>query len=433
MKYALQSVLFVACLLFGLTVQAADDAPRTTVETTAKAMTDRLISDRELVQNQENYVEQLVDELLLPVVDHVYMAKRVLGKYWKRASMEQQKTFTIAFKEKVIRTYAGAFRAFDGQTILFEDSRLNDEGNQAIVKSQIQRVGAPPIRVDYKLYLKQKQWQVFDVIIEGVSLTKSFRAQVSLSIEQDGLAQAISKLADEYKSAAPTVKLGARAWGPYLGSNLPGFGLAADIVTTAFARAGYQVELVFAPALKIEENTSAGQLQGEIAAWQPQQASATQLYSVPYLENTLVFIKRDDDPFDYASPDMLKQHLTNKGYRLGVFNGVDYGQAFSQIAPLFHLQKLDYCSQLFREVANKSIDLALVDSWMADIELNSKEHIANHLQRVATPLASRELRVSIARSATGAEALIQAFNTGLERIKADGTYQSLLKKHNYPQ
>ena len=433
MKFALQPVLFIACMLFGFTAQAADDAPRTTVETTAKAMTDRLLSDRELVQTQENYVEQLVDELLLPVVDHVYMAKRVLGKYWKRASMEQQKTFTIAFKEKVIRTYAGAFRAFDGQNILFEDSRLNKEGNQAIVKSEIQRIGATPIRVDYKLYLSKNRWQVYDVIIEGVSLTKSFRDQVSLSIEQDGLAQAISKLADEYKSAAPTVKLGARAWGPYLGSNLPGSGLAADIVTTAFARAGYQVELVFAPALRIEEDTSAGQLQGEIAAWQPEQPSATQIYSAPYLENTLVFIKRDNDPFDYDSPAQLQHQLTDKAYRLGIFEGVDYGREFSRIAPLFQLQTLDYCSQLFREVAGKSLDLALVDSWMADIELSSKEHIASHLQIVPTPLASLGLRVSIARSADGAKTLIQAFNTGLERIKADGTYQSLLKKHNYPQ
>ncbi|MCD8524167.1 MAG: ABC transporter substrate-binding protein [Saccharospirillaceae bacterium] len=432
MKYALQPVLLVFYLLFGLTVQA-DDAPRTTVETTAKAMTDRLLSDRELVQTQENYVEQLVDELLLPVVDHVYMAKRVLGKYWKRASMEQQKAFIDAFKEKVIRTYAGAFRAFDGQTILFEDSRLNDEGNQAIVKSQIQRVGATPIRVDYKLYLSKNRWQVYDVIIEGVSLTKSFRDQVSLSIEQDGLAQAISKLANEYQSAAPRVRLGAHTWGPYLGSNLPGSGLAADIVTTAFARAGYQVELVFAPTLKIEEHTDTGQLHGEIAVWQPQQASDTQLYSAPYLDNTLVFIKRDGDPFEYASPALLQQSLNGKSYRLGVFNGVDYGQEFQQIAPMFHLQTLDYCSQLFREVAGKSLDLALVDAWMADIELKSKEHIASHLQIVSTPLASRGLRVSIARSAKGAEALIQAFNTGLERIKADGTYQYLLKTHNYPQ
>ncbi|UXD87567.1 ABC transporter substrate-binding protein [Thalassolituus hydrocarboniclasticus] len=433
MKYALQPVLLIVCLLLGLTAQAAEDAPRATVEATAKAMTDRLISDRELVRTQENYVEQLVDELLLPVVDHVYMAKRVLGKYWKRASMEQQKTFIIAFKEKVIRTYAGAFRAFDGETITFEDSRLNEQGNQAIVKSQIQRAGAAPIRVDYKLYLQQNQWQVYDVIIEGVSLTKSFRDQVSLSIEQDGLAQAISKLADEYKSASPTVKLGARAWGPYLGNNLPGFGLAADIVTTAFARAGYQVELTFVPPLKIEEHISSGQLQGEIAAWQPQQPTEQQLYSDPYLQNTLVFIKRDNDPFDYQSPAQLQTSLADKSYRLGVFNDVHYGREFNRVAPLFQLQKMDYCSQLFREVAGKSIDLALVDAWMADIELSSKEHIASHLQRVSTPLASRDLRVSIARATEGADALLKAFNTGLKRIKADGTYQSLLKKHNYPQ
>ena len=114
-------LLLFSCSLAAQTAFASED-PRTIVETAAKEMTSRLITDKDKVSNQEYYLEQLVNELLLPVVDHKFMAKRVLGKHWKKTSSSQKQQFTEAFKHKVIRTYAGAFKAFNGVLQINKDA-----------------------------------------------------------------------------------------------------------------------------------------------------------------------------------------------------------------------------------------------------------------------------------------------------------------------
>lgn len=433
MKNALLSGLMLLASLFAVTAHAKDDIPRQLVEEASVNMTSRLIEDRELVQTQDYYLENLVDELLLPVVDHVYMAKRVLGKHWKRASKEQQKTFVRAFKQKVVRTYAGAFKAFNGEKIKFENSRLNKKGNQAFVKSQILRIGAANIRVDYKLYFKKEKWRVFDVIIEGVSLVKSFRDQVSINIEKDGLAKAISKLAAEYKSETPEVKLGGSAWGPYLGKHLPNYGLAAEIVSAAFSRVGYQVKIEFMPWPRVLDEVADGTLDGSIATWHTEERAKTLLFTDAYIANKLIFVKRGNDPFNYQNPEQLKQFTEGKSYRLGVFNDFAYGPEFNKVQPLFKIEEREYCSQLFRDVANKSLDIALVDHWVADAELKDKKHIADHLTTVAGVLENRPLHATFPRTNKRSKDLVAAFNAGLKRLKQDGTYQTLLDQHKFPK
>ena len=79
-----QHLLKLLCLLtcvFYAQFSTADNDPRAVVESAAKAMTSRLISDKDKIANQEYYLENLVDELLLPAVDHELMAKKVLAKH----------------------------------------------------------------------------------------------------------------------------------------------------------------------------------------------------------------------------------------------------------------------------------------------------------------------------------------------------------------
>ncbi|MDK2778917.1 MAG: ABC transporter substrate-binding protein [Pseudomonadota bacterium] len=439
MKHVL-TALFALCLIFPAHAATENNDPaRSLIEQAATQMTSRLIRDQSLVQRHDYYLEQLVHEIILPVVDAPYMARRVLGKFWKRASTAQQQSFLESFQEKVIRTYAGAFRAYDGEAILFFPARYNDDATKAIVQSQISRNdGSQPVSVDYRLYLNSNQWKVYDVVIEGISLIRSFRDQVGHTIDEMGLAQAISRLADEYHSEAPVVRLGAHSWTPYSGKTLPEQGLVADIVRSAYARTGYRAEFVFGSTSMLQQMISKGGIAGDIAAWQGQSTPVELLYSEPYLTNQLVLVKRPDDPLDFTDQDSLAAFVHNKGYRLGVYDDVDFGDIAAWLDSLFVVSERDYCSQMFRDVAAKALDTALVDRWAGQVELDSKPAIASHLVMLETPLVTRDLHVTIARVQAGdpdyaPELLIEAFNTGLRLIREDGTYQSLLKKHNYPE
>ncbi len=421
--------LFVSISMSAYSIAAED--PRQVVETAALAMTERLITDKDEISSQDYYVEHLVDELLLPVVDHVYMAKRVLGKNWKKTSKVQKKQFVGAFKHKVIRTYAGAFKAFNGEEIIFENAKYSKSKKKASVKSAIQRVGAPAINVTYKLYLKKSRWLTYDVVIEGVSLVKSFRDQFQQRIEKLGIAQAISELANEYKSENPILKMAGHSWEPYISNQLPANGLAVNIVTEVFARAGYQVEMKFMPWQRVSEGMREGTLDMSVGSWYNETRAHETQFTDPYLTNELVIIKRKLDKLAYSTPEEFKTYIKQRGYRLAVFKDYGYGEEFSEIAPLVSLNYYKYCSQMVRDVANKNTDIALLDNWTASTSLGHTKNVADHLEIMPT-LIERGLHVTISKKRDGHKLIADAFNKALAKMKADGSYQEILKKHNYP-
>tara|TARA_R110001583_G_scaffold32464_10_gene110710 strand:- start:168 stop:1445 length:1278 start_codon:yes stop_codon:yes gene_type:complete len=420
----------IAFLLIS-SLSLAADGPRKVVEDAASKMTQRLITDKEKVNTQSYYVEHLVDELLLPVVDHVYMARKVLAKNWKKTSDAQKKQFIDAFKHKVIRTYAGAFKAFNGEMIIFDDAKFSKTGNRALVKSEIQRIGAPVINVTYKLFNKKGQWLTYDAVIEGVSLVKSFRDQFNQSIDQHGLAQAISLLAAEYKSETPILKMAGHSWEPYISNQLPANGLAVNIVTEVFTRAGYQVEMEFMPWQRVTEEMEAGSIDMSAASWYNQTRARETQFTDAYLNNDLVIIKRKLDKLTYSTPAEFKTYIDKRGYRLAVFKDYGYGDYFSEIAPLVSLNFYKYCTQMIRDVANKSTDIALLDHWTAQNSLNNTKNIADHLEVMPT-LIQRGLHVTISKLRTDHQAIAEAFNKALAEMKQDGSYQEILKKHHYP-
>jgi len=411
----------------------AEQEPRIVVELAAQQMTQRLITDKDKIASQNYYLEQIVDELLLPVIDHVYMAKKVLAKNWKKTSKEQKIQFITAFKHKVIRTYAGAFKAFNGEEIKFEDAKFSKTGKKASVKSAIQRVGAPAINVTYKLYYKKEKWLTYDVVIEGVSLVKSFRDQFRQSIDQNGLAKAISLLATEYKSETPTLKMAGHVWEPYISNHLPANGLAVNLVTAVFARAGYQVEMEFMPWQRVGEGLSNGEIDLSVGSWYSPTRAQEIHFTDPYLTNDLVIIKRKQDKLNFTNNQEFKDYVSQKSYRLGVFKDYGYGENFDEIAPLVSLNYYKYCKSMLRDVATKSTDIALIDYWTANNSLKKNKNIADHLEAMPIPLISRSLHATISLKRDDREAIATAFNMALKAMKKDGSYDKILINHNYPQ
>lgn len=407
--------------------------PKEVIETAATQMIERLIADKEKVISQEYYVEHLVEEVLLPVVDHVYMARRVLAKHWRKASEAQKIQFVAAFKHKVIRTYAGAFKAFDGEKIDFQEARFNKSGSKASVETAIQRVGAPSINVTYMLYSKNNRWLTYDAVIEGVSLVKSFRDQFSLSIERHGLAQAISMLAAEYGNDAPTLTMAGQVWDPYINNQLPASGLAVDLVTTVLERAGYQIDMQFMPWQRVSEGINNGDLDISVASWHNETRGKEMEFTDACLNNQLVIVKRKDDPLAFGSPQEFKHNITDRGYRLGVFKDYGYGDFFAEVAPLVSLDYFKYCSQMMREVAQKKTDLALIDSWTAQQSLATDKNIGDHLSLIPTTLIQQSLHAAISLKRKDHKEIAAAFNKSLKEMRADGSYQALLARHNYPQ
>jgi phospholipid transport system substrate-binding protein len=138
---------------------------------------------------------RLIEDLVAPHFDMVRMSKWVIGKHWRNASAEQRQRFIAEFRALLIRTYAVALAKYTEQTILYHPARFDGDGTQVTIKTEIIMPAGPPIPMDYRMYLRDGQWKVFDVAIEGISLVSTYRSSFAAEIRRSGLDKLIEDLA----------------------------------------------------------------------------------------------------------------------------------------------------------------------------------------------------------------------------------------------
>ena len=164
-----------------------------------------LASEREQMQQDPTLVFGLVNDILASKVDFQRVSGLVLGKYWRRASPAQRQRFAEEFRRLLIRTYATAFNQFQSWEINYLPARAADSATDAVVRTEVLRPDGPPVAVDYRMHLKDGQWLVYDVTIEGISLVTNYRSTFAKEVRMggmDGLIQRIADMNDQRMEAA---------------------------------------------------------------------------------------------------------------------------------------------------------------------------------------------------------------------------------------
>jgi phospholipid transport system substrate-binding protein len=182
-----------AVLALGLCVPlaaAADEAAQALVVDNTNAVLEALKANRERVQSDPGYVEDLVTESIVPHLDFPIMTLLAVGKkHWKSADAEQRKTLVNEFRTLLLRTYSKSLAEYRDQRIEFLPYEPSAKKNRAVVRSKFYPSGGQPVTVDYRLRNKNG-WRIYDIKIDGISLVKNFPAE----IEQSGIDGLIASL-----------------------------------------------------------------------------------------------------------------------------------------------------------------------------------------------------------------------------------------------
>lgn len=197
MKKALAGLSLMLVSVFAY----ANVTPDQLVKKTADDVIAVIKSDKDIQSGNQDKIFALAEEKILPNFDFEKVSRLVLGKNWTKASPEQKTGFQGEFKTLLLRTYATALSKYKNQTIEYKPFRMEDNADNATVKTSILQSGGQPIAVDYSLGKKGDDWKVYDIVIEGVSLVTNYRSQFAQEIRQNGLDSLIKKLADKNKAA----------------------------------------------------------------------------------------------------------------------------------------------------------------------------------------------------------------------------------------
>ncbi|WP_018954268.1 MlaC/ttg2D family ABC transporter substrate-binding protein [Thioalkalivibrio sulfidiphilus] len=154
-----------------------------------------LRENSERLKSDEALVFELVEQEILPYVDFEGMSRLILARHWRTATPEQRERFVEAFKDTLVRAYAGQLAEHADKRIIVNERRSRVDGNRATVATEIVvGQGRPNVPVTFSLRVVDERWKAYDLTVEGLSLVTNFRTNFNAEIERQGLENLIQRL-----------------------------------------------------------------------------------------------------------------------------------------------------------------------------------------------------------------------------------------------
>jgi phospholipid transport system substrate-binding protein len=201
----------VAAGILGLLVAApvwAQKAPDELVRNVADDVLKVMRQDRELRAGSQSRMAELIEEKIAPHFDFERMTRLAVGKNWRQATPDQQKSLVQEFRNLLVRSYSAAYSAYKEITVDVKPLKLQPSDDDVQVRTQIRLPGdAPPVSVDYSMYKSPSSWKVYDVAVDGVSLVTTYRSSFTDQIRQSGIDGLVKSLQEmNARKAQPAKK-----------------------------------------------------------------------------------------------------------------------------------------------------------------------------------------------------------------------------------
>ena len=140
---------------------------------------------------------QLAEQKILQNVDFYEATRLAVGRAWAQASPAQKETLVREFRSMLVRTYANANEALQGETFRVLPARARQSANDATVRTQVSRSGGQPIAIEFHVQRSPGGWKIYDIVVEGVSLVLTYRSEFDAVVKQAGIDGLIHRLAQK--------------------------------------------------------------------------------------------------------------------------------------------------------------------------------------------------------------------------------------------
>ena len=120
------------------------------------------------------------------------MAKRSLGKHWRKRSDAEKKEFVKLFGTLIENSYIGKLEAYTNEVVRYEEEI--DKKKVIEVRTKVITTKGTEIPINYRLLQRNGQWMVYDVVIEGVSLVRNYRTQFGQVLRTSPFEELVAQL-----------------------------------------------------------------------------------------------------------------------------------------------------------------------------------------------------------------------------------------------
>jgi len=174
------SQIFVAATVmlavFGGGASAAQaGVPTDTVRDYTDAVV-RVLEDPAL-QAEERRAERraAVRKIAIDIFDVQETARRALGPHWQQRTPQERDEFVQLFADLLERTYINKIDLFGGEKLKFTEEKV--DGDHAVVRAKVVTKQGTEVPVEARMLNRTGRWQIYDIVIENISLVGNYRSQ----------------------------------------------------------------------------------------------------------------------------------------------------------------------------------------------------------------------------------------------------------------
>jgi len=161
---------------------------KNTTERIIKIVSDPKLKGKSMTDKRRALIRGAVNEIF----DWEEFSKRSLGRHWRKRTPEEKKEFISLYSRLLEKTYIDKVEGYSGEEVHYLYEKI--EGRYAKVKVEVITEKGQKIPVQYRFIKKDGKWRVYDLIIEGVSLTNNYRAQFNNILVRSSFKTLLKKL-----------------------------------------------------------------------------------------------------------------------------------------------------------------------------------------------------------------------------------------------
>ena len=136
----------------------------------------------------------------LALIDLPGISRETLGQHWTRLNPTERDEFMALFAQLLIHVaFPQSATFFRELKITFTDERIRS--HQATVSTYVEHPIEGKIDIDYRLIRQDKGWLIYDVQLDGVSLSRNLRAQFQQIIHQGSYAELLRRMREKLEHA----------------------------------------------------------------------------------------------------------------------------------------------------------------------------------------------------------------------------------------
>lgn len=188
--------LLVLSLFWGSQVWAADseelaEQAHEVVQRTTEKVLQSINKNRHIYESDKARFFWELEDVLGPMIDFQRLTRRIMGDYYREASLEQRKRFASTFKRSLLSSYATGLIEFKDYEVRVLPPKTGVENTRrnTLVDLEVVALSGKVFPITQSMYFhhRDRRWMAQNVIVNGINVGKLFSEQFEQIVhDKDG-------------------------------------------------------------------------------------------------------------------------------------------------------------------------------------------------------------------------------------------------------